>query len=304
VANVTGLTIGIFLLIGLGALLRRIGLLSFDDRAGLNNIIIFVALPALIFEAAREAPFDPSLLVIAAVALAISLATLGIGYGVARVLKLGGPLMGSFLLASGVGNTGYLGYPLTVALFGQAQLVKAVFFDIFGTVLMLFTAGIYFANKYGRPSDRAWRQGLAYATPNLAGLVLGFALQGVDLPVPVDLAIGSLAQATTGIIMISIGISLRRRFGPARRSIAAIGLLKLAVMPGLALAAAIALGFDPTVGGITVLQASMPIALMTFIIGDKYELDTQFLSGAILLTTLASMATIPVWQTIVSLLTP
>jgi malate permease and related proteins len=303
VADVTGLTLGIFLLIGLGALLRQIGLLRFDDRAGLNNIIIFVALPALIFEAARDAPFDPSLILIAAVALAISLATLGLGYGLARILKLQGPLMGSFLLASGVGNTGYLGYPLTAALFGQAELVKAVFFDIFGTVLVLFTAGIYFANKYGRSSDKAWRQGLAYATPNLAGLVLGFALQGVDLPVPLNLAIGSLAQATTGIIMLSIGISLRRRFGPARAPLAAIGLLKLAGMPALALAGAIVLGFDPTVGGVTVLQASMPIALMTFIIGDKYELDTQFLSGAILLTTLASMATIPIWQTIVSVLT-
>jgi len=46
----------------------------------------------------------------------------------------------------------------------------------------------------------------------------------------------------------------------------------------------------------------MPVALMSFVIGDKYDLDRDFLSGAVLVSTLLSMATIPLWQAVAPLL--
>lgn len=300
--DISGLTFGIFLLIGLGALSRRVGLLKYDDRNALNNIIIFISLPALIFTAARRAPFEPSLLTISAVALAISLAGVAIGYGLAKLLRLKGPLFGAFLLASGVGNTGYLGYPLTQALFGRDQLVKAVFYDIFGTVFVLFTVGIYFASKYGRGTQPAWRQGLTLAAPNLIALALGFAAYGVRLPAPIDLAINSLAASTVAVIMLSIGISLSAKVGRAGVAVAAITVIKLAIMPAIALALGAALALPPVVRGVTLLQASMPLALLSFVIGDKYDLDRDFLSGAILISTLLSVLTIPLWQSVAQLL--
>ncbi len=300
--NPLGLTLGIFLLIGVGVVARRLGLLRFEDRVALNNIIIFICLPALIFTAAREAPLEASLLWVSAISLGISLVTLSIGYGIARLAHFQGPLLGAFLLASGVGNTGYLGYPLTQALFGREHLVKAVFFDIFGTVIILFTVGIYFANKYGRSSDNAPRQAMIYAAPNLAGLILGFALSNVTLLGPIQLAIDSMAEATTGVIMLSIGISLSARFGRHFGSVTLLTILKLAVMPAVALAALVVLDLSPVVSGVVLLQSSMPVALMTFVIGDKYELDRDFLSGAILVSTTLSMLTIPAWIEIASLL--
>lgn len=298
--DLAGLTLGIFLLIGLGVLARRLGLLSYDDRVPLNNIIIFISLPALIFVAARRAPFDESLAVISAVSLFISLATVAIAYLAAGAMKLRGPVFGAFMLAGGVGNTGYLGYPLTQALFGRQHLVKAVFYDIFGTVLVLFTAGIYFAAKYGSGPDGAARQGFTLAAPNLAGLILGFATHGLTLPVPINTAVNALAQSTTGIIMLSIGVSLSGTVGKSRLPVLAITGLKLALMPVLALSATVLLDLEPVVGGVILLQASAPVALMTFVIGDKYNLDREFLSGAILASTLLSMITIPGWQFVAS----
>ncbi|MDP1808481.1 MAG: AEC family transporter [Actinomycetota bacterium] len=300
--GLSGLTLGIFLLIGLGALSRRFGLLKYEDRNALNNIIIFISLPALIFTAARRAPFSPSLLTISAMAMALSLTGIAIGYGLAKLLRLKGPLFGAFLLTSGIGNTGYLGYPLTQALFGRAQLVKAVFYDIFGTVFVLFTVGIYFASKYGRGTQKAWRQGLTLAAPNLIALALGFAAYGTRLPVPIDLAINSLAASTVAVIMLSIGISLSSGVDRSRAAVGAITVLKLALMPALAFALGAALHLPPIVRGVTLLQASMPIALMSFVIGDKYDLDRDFLSGAILVSTLLSLVTIPLWQSVAQLL--
>ncbi|HEB12916.1 MAG TPA: AEC family transporter [Actinobacteria bacterium] len=298
--ELTSLTLGIFLLIGLGAFLKRIGLLKFEDRNALNDLIIFIMLPALIFTAARSIPFSVSLINISAIALGISLLSVGIGWAAAKAMRLQGATLGAFMLASGVGNTGYLGYPMAQYLFGRQHLVKAVFYDMFGTVVVLFTLGIYFANKYGTGTTSAWRQGFAYATPNLAGLALGFATQSITLPTPINLAINSLAQATTAVIMLSIGVSLSGRFKHAYLPILVLSTLKLLLVPILAIGVGILITLPSTALGVTVLQASMPIALMTFVIGDKYNLDREFLSGAILVSTVASMVTIPIWQRIVS----
>lgn len=301
--ELSGLTFGIFLLIGLGVFLRRIGLLKFEDRTALNNIIIYVTLPALIFTAARKAPFSTELIEISAVALGISLVAVGFGWLLAKALRLKGPTLGAFLLASGAGNTGYLGYPLTQSLFGRPHLVKAVFYDMFGTVIILFTIGIYFANKYGTPTTSPWRQGMTYAAPNLTALSLGFATQTMQLPAAINLAINSLAGATTGIIMLSIGISLSWQFGRAALPASILTTLKLAIVPTVALGIGVALHLPITLFSIILLQASMPVALMTFVIGDRYDLDRDFLSTSIVLSTLLSMVTIPLWQMIAVALT-
>jgi predicted permease len=129
-------------------------------------------------------------------------------------------------------------------------------------------------------------------------------LAGVKLPVPFNLAVNSLAQATTGIIMLSIGVSLSAKFSQKKLPLVALTSLKLLVMPAIAAVAAISLHLSHTVGGVVLLQSSMPVALMTFVIGDKYDLDRDFLSGVILLSTLLSMASIPVWQSLASILIP
>jgi len=47
------------------------------------------------------------------------------------------PAQGSFLLAAMVGNTGYLGYPITLAFAGTQYFGWALFYDLLGTTLEL-----------------------------------------------------------------------------------------------------------------------------------------------------------------------
>lgn len=45
------------------------------------------------------------------------------------------PTQGSFILAAMVGNTGYLGYPVTLAFVGTQYFGYALFYDLLGTTL-------------------------------------------------------------------------------------------------------------------------------------------------------------------------
>lgn len=300
--TVFALIAGVFSLILLGALGRKLGLLAYEARQTLNNIIIFFCLPALIFQAARRAGLNFIYFKVGLTSFLISFTTLALALLVVRFLSLDKPTKGAFLLASGVGNTGYLGYPITQLVLGSPAVIKAVFFDIFGTVMLLFTAGIYFASKYGQARSTsndqpAWKQALLYATPNLAALVTGFLVKDFTLPSFLTLVLNSLAKATTAIIMLAIGISLSFNINSKDTSAAFLLVsLKLLVMPLVALLLVIVFGLTGQSRSVVVLQASMPVALMSFVIGDLYELNKQFLSTIILVSTALSFFTIPLWQ--------
>ena len=58
------------------------------------------------------------------------------------------------MLAAGLGNTGYIGYPLALAMLGPNGLTRAVFYDVFGTVGVLLTIGIGVAARLGHSEER------------------------------------------------------------------------------------------------------------------------------------------------------
>lgn len=60
------------------------------------------------------------------------------------------PSQGSFLLSAMVGNTGYLGYPIALALVGPQYFGWAVFYDTLGSTLGAYGLGVVLAAHFGR----------------------------------------------------------------------------------------------------------------------------------------------------------
>lgn len=293
------LVLSIFILILLGYLAKAFNLLESKDAGLLNKVIIYLSLPAMVFQAVRGADFSARLIIVPAVAIAISFVSLGVAYLIGRAASLKKTVFGGFLLTASVGNTGYLGYPMTRLIFGQDQLVKAIFYDIFGTIVFVFTVGLYISESYGagRPKINKIKEFVSF--PPLIALVIGYLFKPIYLPGFFSSAISFLAAATIPLIMISIGLSLQMgKFKDFIFPLAALVVVKLIIGPLLAVGFGVGRAFDPATFKIIILEASMPTAMFTLIFGLKFKLDTDFLSAAILLTTAASLVTIPVWQQI------
>jgi len=256
-------------------------------------------MPALIFRAVFESRISLSLLKIPLVALAIAALSMGVAYIVGRFLHLKRPTFGAFLLVAAIGNTGYLGYPLTLQLFGIGNLVKAVFYDLSGTVVFTFTIGLLVAQRYGQGNGKVNIIKEVFTFPPLIGLLVALVVKGLGIGLPNFLTdtIGFLAGATIPLVMLTIGLSLEltevRTYALA---IAVVVLIKLVVAPIVAMLGGNILGMSGSDLGIMVLEASMPSFLLSLVVGLRYGLDTDFLPAAIVVTTMLSMITIPVWQ--------
>lgn len=78
------------------------------------------------------------------------LAWIWIQRGIPALSDWSQPTQGSFLLASMVGNTGYIGYPVILALVGPEYFGWAVFYDGLGSTIGAYGMGVLLAARLGQ----------------------------------------------------------------------------------------------------------------------------------------------------------
>jgi malate permease and related proteins len=286
--------------VAVGAALRGSGLLSVEDARPINAVIVYVGIPALIFQAVHPARLSWELAVVAGVAWGVALVGFGLAYVAARLLKLSRPAAGGLMLTAALGNTGYVGYPVALAILGSAGLVKAVFYDVFGTVAALLTVGVAVAATFGRTEERpnVLREFLTF--PAVIALLAGLVLKPVAVPIPVSEWLDALAKLVVPLIMISLGLSFRpRALGTYALPVAVVAGIKLLLLPLVALVLGRAVLGDPDAVRLVVLQAGMPTMMLSLVFGARFRLDVDLIASAALVTTAVAIVSIPLMQTLV-----
>jgi malate permease and related proteins len=289
-------------IVGLGTVLRLTGVLRREDARPINQVIIYVGLPAFIFDAVYRAQLRADLVGVVAVAWVVFAVMLAVGWFAARALKLPRDVAGGFIITVALGNTGYLGYPLTSALFGSNGLPEAIFYDVFGTVFALALVGLLVAQRFG-DNDEARvnpvRELLTF--PAVIALLLALVLRSVPIPNLVMNGLGMLASMVAPLVMISVGLSLRfETVGHRAGQLAVVGALRLVVAPLIALALGMLVLGRGSALSVTTLEAGMPVMMLTLVVGERFGLDTDFIASAIFVTTAASAITLPMLQLIAS----
>jgi predicted permease len=285
-------------IVGVGALLRVTGVLRREDAHPINRVIIYAGLPAFIFKAVHSATLRPDLLGVVAVAWIVFGVMLALAWAAARALKLPGELAGGFIIATALGNTGYIGYPITSALLGDKALPEAIFYDVFGTVCALALVGLLVAQHFGTNSDaRVNPLRELFTFPAFIALIAALLLKAVPIPNPVMDGLGLLASMVAPLIMLSVGLSLRAStLGKRAGLLAAVSGLRLVVAPVVALAIGLLILGPGAALRTTTLEAGMPAMMLTLVVGERFGLDTDFIASAIFVTTAASAITLPLMQ--------
>jgi predicted permease len=303
ISALAGAIAPVLLLVLIGIALRRFGVLRREDSTALNGVIVYVALPALIFTSVAAAPLSFEMVRAAGVAWAVSLAALSIAWEIAHVLRLPAKTAGGFVLVAALGNTGYLGYPIVRALLGEGAMPAAVFYDVFGTVAVLFTLGVVVAARYGEHEGRVNVAKELFTFPAMIALLVALAYRFLPLPAAVSATVmdwtGIAAKMAVPLIMVSLGVSLD--FSALRGSLAPLGALagvKLLLLPALAVAVAMLMK-DTSGLRVLALQAGMPSMMLTLVVGARFKLDTAFIAAAILVTTIGCLVTIPLVQLLI-----
>ncbi|MBD3881934.1 AEC family transporter [Phormidium tenue FACHB-886] len=207
------------------------------------------------------------------------------------------PTQGSFLLTAMVGNTGYLGYPVTLALVGTPYFGWAVFFDTLGSTLGAYGLGVVLAAYFGKGTQS--RSELLQAlvrNPALWSFFLGLGLRVVPLPMAIESALRTCAWIVIALSLILLGMRLSqlRSWQNVRQAVASLS-IKMLIVPLL-------LGLSLPLIGITgapqlviVLQMAMPPAFATLVIAEAYDLDRDLTVTALAIGSVALLVLLPFW---------
>lgn len=284
----------------LGVLLRVTGLLSADDAKPLNTLLLYVAMPALIFVTVRRETLNPALVMMPLVGWIIAIVGLGISWALARALKLKGPTAGAFILLATFGNTGYIGYPIASAMLGDPGLVRAIISDVFGNTAAVIVLGTLVAGHYGDHDEKVSVVKEVLTFPPFIALALALVLHSVPIPHPVTNWLDALGKLVVPMVMIAVGLTLKpKALAGHLPHASAAGLVKLVVLPVVALGVGALLLHDSASLRVAVLQAGVSSMMLTMIMGMRFKLDTDFIASGLLLTTAGAMVTIPLFQLLI-----
>ena len=287
--------LSIILMIGLGYFLKRIDFLTEDAINPLNSLVMYILLPCMIFSAISTADLSllPKLGILPLVIIASSVITGFISYFILKKLGLDDIELWSVLVTVMIANTGFMGYPVTLGIFGQEGFLRAIFCDI-ATLCIFLSLSYVLVLKFGGNVKTALRKILFF--PSLWAIILGLGINFLNVSIgPVlENTIGYLGQGTIPLIMIVLGLSIN--FDGISRSKSMIvftSIMKLAFFPLVALMIANFLGLVNLEHTVSVVEAAMPSGMMSLLLAITYKLDYELTSDCILINTVISLITLP-----------
>jgi malonate transporter and related proteins len=304
-------TLPVFGLVFCGWIAARRRMLSDEAVGGINAFVFWFALPAMLFRAVAAHPV--SQIADARFLSAYALAGLMMFFGGRWVAGLGSrdpSARTAYALTVTHGNIGYLGLPLLVQLGDPSRvpaLVMAMLVDIF--IVILMSIALFEIDRGRRAavanSTRTALSQLAgirlaviglLRSPLILGIGGGLAFSVLDLSLPpvADSFTALLAAAAGPCALFAIGASLGGRAIAIDRTITGMMSIKLVVHPALVAAMMFALQVDPRAAAIGVLAASLPAASNSFILAQRYGVDTRAISASIIVGTFAAAVTVTV----------
>jgi predicted permease len=289
----------VFLIVGVAALAQH--WLALDLRT-LSRTAFDLAVPALILDVLWRPDLDVSMFgQIALGTILVSLILWLLHEGAARLWGFSPSLRATFVVAALLTNAGAYGLPVIGFAFGDPGLVPASAYLITFNVAMIFLAGVYLSSmgeaSVGQAARHLFGQPFVYAA--LIGGITRFA--GLSAPEPLVRAVGLLGQAGRPLLLVVLGLQLRRSLetGWKPRYLPALGLLcvsRFLIAPLLAgwIGGGL-LGMSGVTYAVFVVDNALPTAILTTVLATEFEADAAFATWSVIVTTLVSLLTVTLW---------
>ncbi|MFJ4173974.1 AEC family transporter [Microbacterium sp. NPDC089696] len=224
------------------------------------------------------------------------LLVLGILLGGARILRITGARLTSLVQGSVRVNT-YLGLMFAAALHGEEGIATYAI----ASAVMVPLVNVVCVSALARWGESVHEQRPRFAreiltNPLIQGCVIGIAVNVLALPLegPVATVLDLLAAPAlvTGTLIAGAALTFAFR----RRDVLDVGIavvLKLLVLPALAVAAALLLGIDGVVLSAIVLIAAVPTAPSAYVLARRMGGDHRLMASITGVQTVAALATVP-----------
>lgn len=286
----------VVLMLAIGMICRKKGIVQKQGIAGLKALVVNVALPAVLIKAFYTASYGLGIILIAVSMFAVCLTALGIGFAFKRLTKTQNNTVP--FLFSGF-EAGMLGYALFTLLFGADAVTDFATVDL-GQVLFVFTVYLTILNGESRRSAKSVIKGMV-SSPVIISITVGVILGATGLADVINASAAGgillhvldfIAAPTAAVILFVVGYELE--FKKANISLAlSVVFSRLVIMAALGALVLLSLSalipISETLKWAFILMFMLPPPFVLPIFG-KNENEGSFVSAALSFSTLLSLA--------------
>lgn len=291
--------------LAIGLVLKRTNALPVNSGQVLNQYVINVAVPAMILLHLPHLEMGQEVLLPALMPWVLFPVSIGLVLLFSKLLGWDRELTGALLIVVPLGNTSFLGFPMVEAFFGSAGLPYAVIYDQVGSFIALAFFATLFAAIYGNRDNQQERPTVASIVkklltfPPVLALAVAVLFGMKSYPGVLDTLITSLAATLVPVVMIAVGFQLHFRILRADLvpfSIAMV--IKLLLLPLLALGIMLIFGWQGLAAQVTVLEAAMPFMITGGAVAISAGLKPRLVASLIGYGVIAGLITVPIWALI------
>ncbi len=337
VLNAINIVVSIFIIIGVGMYLTWKNRLNDANASLISHLVVRVALPGMIISnlfGSFTAQSMRECLIGLVAPIASLLLTMGVGWLLSRLLRIGKERRGVFICMFSFSNSVFIGVPVSTALFGDAVMPYTLMYYIANTFLF-WTIGVILLRRDGgtkssgdfralpkyllqkasaalkrQPApvhpgaEEAWGMvKKALPLPLVVFFVcMALVLMGAKPPACVLNAAKYIGNMVTPLSLFFIGIvvmrMIRKKSFRWEKGYLAIMLGRFVVSPLLLLICARMAGLPELMTNVLLVQAGMPIMSQTPIVAGSMGSDEEYAAGGVALSTLLSLIAIPVYMAI------
>lgn len=301
-SSIINVVLPVFGLILVGYVCRRTGRLGETASSELNRFVIWLALPALLFKVTANSTWEqiwhPGFVAsVSAGSALVFIAT--VIYRLRKQRRLADASIDG--LSAAYANTGFLGIPLCVLLFGDKGLLPAIIATLI-VACLLFAAAIVLVEislqeeKHPLGAFLKVSKSLA-ANPLLVAPFLGgvWSASGLTLAPVVTQFLSLLGMAATPCALVSIGLFLAQKQGGRRDDAVWLVSAKLVLQPLITWFFVFhVFELPPLWANSALLLSALPTGTGPYMLASFYNREAALVSRVILLTTVGSLVTISI----------
>lgn len=295
--------IELFIALSIGFVFQKRRIFTPQTNRRISDLIVTVTSPALILSSVSSSSgtgrAETTGLLIAGFLIYICIPVLA--FLAARLFKIRKEIRGTFQALLIFGNTGFMGIPVVMALYGKEAVFPASILHL-PFNLLVFTYGVHLLSGYAEEESLTIRQKIKQIMnpglfASLAALVIYFT--GITIPDIVMTPVSFIGDITPALSMIVLGSILGEYPTDSlfrEKSIWLVCLFRLCLIPLLIWSICLHFFNNPMLSGIILLTNAMPGAAMCAMLSAKYHGNEQYAAVGVFITTILSLITIPVFS--------
>jgi predicted permease len=297
-----GTAVPILLLMGAGFLSRKFGVLKLGDERVLSTYIYFFALPSLFVVDMAETVFAEETLSFIFAGMLPLFLVVGVFVVLYVVFRFSKDSFYLLTLSTIFGSLAFFGIPFVTFAFPAEQTERLATLSAATIGIVAIAISITILELY-RLGSSPKREGLKQVVRGLAknpliiSILVGIliSVSGLQIPSPVSTFLHMAGGTTSAVAVFMLGAFLYGKQYKNLKQAFGLSLLRVILLPTLALATMMLFNLPATDQSLVVLMHAMPVAVSLSVLSERYNFYRETIASLTLISSVGAILYLNIW---------